>query len=209
MLRSTLHFFAATGASLFALMAATVCVAGPVIIDYELTALAAPGRYEYRYTLTNVSLATPLSLFSVDFDTALYNESSLTITSTGLGEWSEQILGSVLANPAQYDSYKTVGAGLNTGDTETGFTVEFDWLGVGTPGNQAFTIYDPATLNVLDTGLTSAVVAPPPPPPNGVPEPSTAALALLALCGAAAGMRHSRRHCVPHAASLMGAARSA
>lgn len=193
MLRSGPRSYASVVAGVFALMASALSAASPVTIDYELTALAAPGRYEYRYTLTNVSLATPLSWFSVDFDTALYDESSLAITSTGLGDWSEQLLASIpaLGVPAQYDAYKTVGAGLGIGDTETGFTVEFNWLGTGTPGSQAFTIYDPATLDVLATGVTTTEGEP---PPNGAPEPSSAALVLLALCGVAAGRRRSWRH---------------
>ncbi len=193
MLRSRLRSYASFLVGLLALMASTLSAASPVTIGYELTALAAPGRYEYRYTLTNVSLAPPLSWFSVDFDTALYDESSLVITTTSLGDWSEQLLASIpaLGVPAQYDAYKTVGAGLGIGDTETGFTVEFNWLGTGTPGSQAFTIYDPATLDVLVTGVTTGEGEP---PPNGAPEPSSAALVLLALCGVTARRRRSRRH---------------
>lgn len=204
MLRSRLRSFVSFLAGLAALMASTLSAAGPVTIDYELSALAAPGRYEYRYTLTNVSSATPSSWFSVDFDTALYDESSLAITSTGLGDWSEQLLASIpaLGVPAQYDAYKTVGAGLGIGETETGFTVEFTWLGTGTPGSQAFTVYDPATLDVLVTGVTTTDGVP---PPNPAPEPSSAALVLVALYGVAAARRRSRR---PYEGSLMGAVRT-
>ena len=168
-------------------------IAGPVTIDYELTALGTPGRYEYRYTVTNVSLASTLSWFSIDFNSALYDESSLLITSSGLGDWSEQILGSIaiLGVPAQYDAYKTMGAPLGIGDSEVGFTVQFTWLGAAGPGAQAFTVYDPGNLSVLDTGFTTVMGAPPPPPPTGVPEPATAALVLLALSGMAATRRRT------------------
>ena len=167
-------------------------LAVPVTIDYELTALAAVNRYEYRYTVTNLSLAVPVGWFSTDFDTALYDEASLLITSPGLSDWSEQILASVLGTPAQYDAYKTIGAALGIGDSETGFTVQFTWLGAATPGSQAFTVYDPSTLGVLDTGRTTVLAGPlpPPPPSNSVPEPSTAALTLLALYGVFAAKRH-------------------
>jgi hypothetical protein len=170
------------------LVAAMPGAAAPVGIYFELITLATAGRYEYRYTLTNLSLATPVSWFSVDFDPALYDEGSLRIASAGLGNWSEQLLASIalLGVPAQYDAYKSSGVPLGAGDSETGFAVEFTWLGFGTPGSQAFTVYDPATLDMLDTGLTT---------PAGtatVPEPTSMALVLLALCGVAAANRHPR-----------------
>lgn len=180
--------FSLAAAGLFALTASTPGSAGPVSIDYELTLLAAPARYEYRYTVTNLSLLTPVSWFSIDFDTALFDETSLAITSVGHSDWSESLLASipVFGVPAQYDAYKTIGTGLAVGDSEAGFTVQFTWLGTGLPGAQAFTVYDPATLDVLDSGgVTTAVGTPPP----ALPEPSTAALALLALFGVAAARR--------------------
>ena len=179
---------AATG--LFALMMApTLAGAAAVAIDYELNALSAPARYEYRYTVTNVALsASPLGWFAIDFDTALYDEASLAIATVGLGEWSEQLLASIpiLGVAAQYDAYKTVGTGLRVGESVAGFAVRFTWLGAGSPGAQAFTVYDPATLNILDGGVTTAVGAP---PPIGLPEPSTSAMAMLALAGVFAARR--------------------
>lgn len=164
-----------TVACLLALMAAAAHAA-PVSIEYELSALASPGRYEYRYTITNLSLTTPLDWFAIDFDTSLYDESSLSITSVGAGSWSEQILASVpvFGVPAQYDAYTTPGGALGIGDSATGFSVQFDWLGTGTPGSQAFTIYDSSTFGVLSVGVTTT---------TAVPEPSTIALAVIGLCG--------------------------
>jgi hypothetical protein len=189
------RFFAKVVIGLTSLASAAPGICAPVTIDYELNSLASPGRYEYRYNLTNVSLSATVSWFSVDFDPALYAESSLLITSTGLANWSQQLLASIgaLGVPAQYDALKTSGAPLGVGESEAGFTVEFTWLGTGSPGSQAFAIYDPVTLDVINVGLTNALGAPPPPPPT-LPEPSTMALVLLALAGiATVGHQSSRR----------------
>lgn len=127
------------------LVASAPSTAAFVDLSYQVVSLGTPGRYEYRYTITNTSLASPLSWFSVDFSTSLYEESTLAVTSTGTSDWAEQILGSVLGNPAQYDAYRTVGAGLGIGQSFSGFAVAFTWLGAGTPGAQAFTVYDAGT----------------------------------------------------------------
>jgi hypothetical protein len=187
--------------ALILLAASEVNVAAPVSVDYSLTSLTAPNRYQYSYTLTNVSLATPVSWFSVDFDPALFDEASLVITSTGLGNWTEQVLGSVPGLPAQYDAYKTTGTPIGIGDSEAGFRIEFTWLGAGTPGSQAFTVYDPATLAVLDTGLTTLVGVP---PPTGIPEPSSLMLVLLALGTTVALTRHTGRSSQAQGARKLG-----
>ena len=78
-----------------------------------------------------------------------------------------------------------LGTGLLPGASLGGFLVEFDWLGVGAPGAQSFTIVDPSTFATLDSGLTSLVSD----PPTGVPEPSTLGLLVLGLAGIAARRR--------------------
>lgn len=134
--------------------------AAPVDIDFELRSLAAPSRYEYTYTIFNNSFGQPLSWFSIDFNGALYDEGSLLIASSNLSDWSEQVLASVPGLPAQYDAFKATGPGLIDGDSLTGFKVEFTWLGAGAPGAQAFTVWDPATFDVLTTGVTTPVPEP-------------------------------------------------
>jgi hypothetical protein len=53
------------------------------------------------------------------------------------------------------------------------FSVEFIYLGIGTPGAQVFEIFGPDS-SLLETGLTST-------PAGVIPEPSTALLFLLGL----------------------------
>jgi MYXO-CTERM domain-containing protein len=190
-LKARLCSWVSVGAAALALLAPLSASAAAVSIEYTLVALGVPGRFEYQYTVKNLSLAADLSWFSVDFDPYLYDESSLAITSTGTGDWAEQLLASIpiLGVPAQYDAFKASGDPLATGDSATGFSVAFTWLGTGTPGSQGFTVYDANTFAVLDAGATTAADVE---PPNGLPEPSSAGLAALALAGLAAHRRRRR-----------------
>jgi len=147
------RFFASQLLSLCFAGVAAAAAGPPVEVDYELKALTEPFHYEYVYTLKNNSLALAPSWFSIDFDTARYDESSLKVTSTGKSSWTEQVLASVPGLPAQYDAYKSVGMGPASGGSESGFTVQFTWLAPGSPGSQAFTIWDASTLDIVTTGV--------------------------------------------------------
>ncbi|MBN1765568.1 MAG: PEP-CTERM sorting domain-containing protein, partial [Sedimentisphaerales bacterium] len=52
------------------------------------------------------------------------------------------------------------------GETVSGFSVSFDWLGTGVPGAQFYEIIDPDDFSTLDSGYT-------------VPEPGTTILLCL------------------------------
>lgn len=78
-------------------------------------------------------------------------------------------------------------AALTPGVQLGGFSVQFDWSGTGTPVLFAFTVNNPDTFEVLESG--QAVAAPG--QPNLVPEPATWALLLVAL-GAIGAARQSR-----------------
>jgi hypothetical protein len=62
-------------------------------------------------------------------------------------------------------------AAIAPGDTLSGFSVEFDFLGSGTPGSQAFQFLT-SSLELLDSGFTQRAVV------TSVPEPGS--LGLLA-----------------------------
>lgn len=163
--------------------------AGAIAIHYDLTALGGDD-YRYEYTVTNdgsLGAGVALEWFAILFDPALYDETSLNIVTANppAADWDELILGSGLLIDAAYDVF-ALGGGIADGDNVTGFAVEFTWLGAGMPSAQEFEIYDPVSLNVIETGSTRATV-------TSVPEPGTLTLLFLAALAAAATMRRKRQ----------------
>jgi hypothetical protein len=156
-------------------------------ITYDLHDLGL-SHFRYEYTVSNDGTLpnnSAIQLFDILFDTSLYNEASLTITSTSLAFsiWSQQILGSAPNVPAAFDASAN-NSGIAVGAQSSGFSVEFDWLGAGLPGNQSFEIYDPISFTLLETGATQEATAPP--PPTGVPLPGSLSLFLAGIIGFAA-----------------------
>jgi hypothetical protein len=139
------------------------------------------GGASYRavYSVHNdgsLGAGTPVLLFDVLFDPALYREASLQIvTPIPLSSaWSELLLASAPGLAAAYDAL-ALGAGIADGETAAGFAVEFEWLGVGAPpGSQPFVVYDATTFAVLEEGATLV-------PEAGLPSVLALALAGLAL----------------------------
>lgn len=167
-------------------------------IDCQLQSLGG-GTYQCTYTVTNNGSlgSASISEFDLLFDPALYAESSLTITTAGpvAGNWSEMLLASAPGVPAAYDAL-ALGAGIGKGSSVTGFSLDFRWLGTGTPGPQEFEIYDPATFALLESGETDAGgTGPPPPPPpaTGVPTPAPAVLLPFALIAVLSVRRRDAR----------------
>jgi hypothetical protein len=68
----------------------------------------------------------------------------------------------------------------------SGFSVQFVWLGSGTPGAQPFEVYDPLTFNLLVSGTTT------PGPAAVIPAASTLSFALLAVSMAVVAGRQMR-----------------
>jgi hypothetical protein len=152
------------------------------VIRYQVTNVAGT-TWRYDYTVVNDgSPAGNIRLFDIDFDPALYDEASLAIVSGAsiTASWDEMFLASGLNVPAAYDVLAT-GSGIANGQSVSGFAVSFTWLGAGTPGAQAFQIYDASTFALLGTGTTTAVPAP-------------AASWLLATALSVAAFRIRRRH---------------
>ncbi len=125
-------------------------------IDYTLSVLGG-SDYRYDYMLTNdgtLGAGVAVESFDIDFPTS-------SITS-----WTE-----IGANPGDWDEFSllTLGdhlfgadaltGGIANGDGES-FSVWFSWNVGGMPGNQLFTIYDPSSFDILESGLTRAASAP-------------------------------------------------
>ncbi len=154
-----------------------LCAAIPAqasIVQYSLTALGG-NTYQYDYSVTNdgsLGAGVAIEAFAVQFDPALYDENSLTIvTPEPLAlDWDQLILGSGLLVPAAFDVL-ALSNGIAVGTSVSGFAVQFNWLGLGTPGAQTFEVYDVASGDLIEQGSTV------------VPLPSALVLFLTSLLG--------------------------
>jgi hypothetical protein len=141
-----------------AVLALAACSAQATTIQSQSIDLGS-NHYRSVYTVTNDgSLGAPLRGFDLYFDPGLYLEASLTIvTAPPLAtDWDQLILGSGVLVSAAYDAVALAG-GIPDGASESGFAVEFTWIGPGTPGAQPFEIFDPQTFDVLESGLTTPI----------------------------------------------------
>lgn len=140
-----------------------------LVLDATLVSLGG-ASYRWDYILSNDgSLGAGVAVASFDI---AFLESAIT-------GWSE-----IGADGAAWDEYTvpvltddlfaadaTLGAELGVGESRV-FLVSFDWSGALLPGSQTYTVYDPTTFDVLETGSTTVAA---------IPSPSTAALLGLPL----------------------------
>lgn len=162
-------------ASAFLLMSAHA-LAGAVSIQYNLVPQGG-NVYKYVYSVTNpAGGSAAVQDFYILFDSSLYQLNAATaIVSPAFiqSQWAQQILGPVPGLQPAYDAFAIFG-GIPVGGTVTGFSVQFTWLGSGTPGAQPFQIYNPTTFALLQSGNT--VLSP---TPLAVPAASTLSLVLI------------------------------
>jgi hypothetical protein len=130
-------------------------------VQYNLVDLGG-GDYRYVYSITNdgsLGSGVPIQLFDIFFDPAQYLESSLSVTTPPPlnGDWDQIFLASSPGVPAAYDALASAG-GIADGATVTGFSVDFQWIGTGTPGVQPYEIYDPNTFALLEQGVSASPV---------------------------------------------------
>jgi hypothetical protein len=120
--------------------------------------------YRYEYTIQNdgsLGTTTPVKLLDLLFDPTMYSEASLSNTSAPslTADWNMAFLASAPSVPAAFD-ISTSGLGIPVGSQLGGFAVQFHWLGSGLPGAQPFEIYDPNSLDLIASGITSPVPEP-------------------------------------------------
>ena len=163
---------------------ATVASAEATSVTFTTASLGG-NHYEYTYEVSNNSLAVAIEELTIFFNYGTYE--NLVVTSP-LADFDE-----IVAQPALVLGVPTAGfydaltltTGIAPGGQAGGFSVSFDFLGVGLPGAQRFEIIDPDTFDTIASGQTA--------PANGVPggpvpEPST----LLLIGTGAAGLLRRR-----------------
>lgn len=133
-------------------------------ITYSVANIAA-NNWQYTYTVSNDSLGIAIEEFTIFFDVALYE--NLVITGSPAG-WDSLVVDPDpdLPDDGFFDSCSSsvlcLGAGdaIPIGGTLGGFSVSFDYLGVGTPSSQVFDIVDPDTFATIDSGITTVPIPP-------------------------------------------------
>jgi hypothetical protein len=120
-------------------------------IIYELTDLGS-NSWQYDYTVSNNTLATPIEEFTIYFNEGLYQ--NLVVIEPTPDSWNAIVWQPEAGlGDGAYDALKT-GLGIAMGETVGGFSVKFDWLGAGQPGIQFYEIVNPSDFTKIDSGFT-------------------------------------------------------
>ncbi|MFT3818345.1 MAG: hypothetical protein QM750_12040 [Rubrivivax sp.] len=164
----------------------TVSQAALVGVSYSLLS---GSTWQASFSFSNGAGEDPAPGLTVFFDEALYANLANAVAPAGwdpLVVQPDLVLGAGFFDAYVYDDADA----LQPGQTLSGFSVQFDFLGTGAPGTLGYEFYrfDGNDLVSLQTGTTITV------PAADLPEPATAwlgAAALLGLLGA------SRRRAAP------------
>jgi hypothetical protein len=145
-------------------------------ISYSTTSLGG-SSWQYNYKVSNISLGESVKEFTINF--AADSCRNLAVVAPTPAGWSAIVMQPepFLHDAGAYDAL-TVGGGILGGQSVSGFSVRFDWLGAGTPGSQLYQIVNPVTFATIDSGAT-------------VPEPAT--LSIMTLGSLVLSARRSRR----------------
>jgi hypothetical protein len=155
--------------SLLVLFFASPAVADGVSVQFTAINLGS-GTWQYDYTLQG-SFSANWGV-AIYFPTPDYAGGSITDLGTGSSDWLTFPLQAdpTLPAPGEYD----IDALVDNPSLSSVFDVTFQWNGTGTPGTQAFNLYDFSNGAVLlSSGNTTAAV-------GAVPEPTPLLLMLFA-----------------------------
>lgn len=134
-------------------------------------------RWKYTYGITNDSLSVPIEEFTIWFDYSLYDNLAIETVNPPADNWDEIIWqpDTLWSIDGGYDAL-TLGSSIGIGETVSGFTVSFDWLGTGEPGSQLYEIINPSNWQTIESAYTvSSSVA-------IIPVPSALMLAVTGIC---------------------------
>ena len=133
--------------------------AAATVVRYELTDLG-DNSFKYIYTIENDTLQVPVEQFTIWFDEQLYDNLQIATQLPLANDWDELVLPSTgFGIPLGYDALALTG-GISVGNSASGFSVTFNWLGQGLPVSQPFEIFNPTNSQAIDSGYT-------------IPEPAT------------------------------------
>lgn len=157
------------------------------IVNVSFTDLGG-SQYLADIAVENDGSPASISGFTLYFDETRFTNLALTASPAA---WDSLLIQPDLGLPAAgfLDSFVIDPlTALSLGQTQAGFQVSFDYIGLGLPGSMVFDITD-SDFNVLFSGVTTTVTSTP--PGGQIPEPDALWLALLAL-GCLAGTRQRR-----------------
>ncbi|MBT8135657.1 MAG: PEP-CTERM sorting domain-containing protein [Gammaproteobacteria bacterium] len=153
-------------APLVALGVALVPLAQANPIFYEVENLSGD-TWQYTYTVGNET-AAPIDQFTIFFDPDLYAFDLIA------GPGGLQVDPAIYSGPAGWDLFVAppdllfpgpdddqfgffdglaLAAGVAPGELLSAFTIEFTWLGMGTPGSQPFTLFEEDLLDEFGDNL--------------------------------------------------------
>lgn len=159
-------------------LSAAAWAAQAAAVTVQYTSLGGD-QWQASFTVSNDG-ASAIEGVTIYFDYTLYADLTSGTAASGWDLWVAQS-DAGLSSDGIYDILADAGSELAIGDTLTGLSVQFTWLGSGTPSALTYEIYelnDDDSVTVVESGDTVVATA-----TNDVPEPTSLALAALALAG--------------------------
>lgn len=132
--------------------------ASATTVTYTTTNVSG-NTWQNTYTVANDgTLSIPIEEFTIFFNYTLYANLMLATAPAG---WDPLAIDpdTNIPDDGFYDALSLSPAdAINPGNALSGFSIQFDYLGTGSPGSQPFDIIDPLTFNTIDQGATTQVI---------------------------------------------------